>query len=213
MKWLLAELLLRRTTRVAAQRVFTEFTANYPSLRHITEASEDELSQILAPLGLVKQRTSQLKKLALVLQREYGGDIPCTKAELLKLPGIGDYAADSVLLYACGKNAFPIDGGIQRVLRRVAGLPTSRGSKKIRSTRRVRFNKDPWIAHAKDYLLKAVPDISELRFVHRGLLLVAWETCRARAVCTKCVLFSNCSYAMEGNYRPKSFVKTCGNQL
>ena len=44
--------------------------------------------------------------------------MPATRPALLRLPFVGPYAADAVLLYAFEQALFPLDRGVQRTVRR-----------------------------------------------------------------------------------------------
>jgi A/G-specific adenine glycosylase len=51
----------------------------------------------------------------------HGGEVPCTEAELLALPGVGTYTAAAVATFAFGARTTVVDTNVRRVLARVLG--------------------------------------------------------------------------------------------
>jgi A/G-specific adenine glycosylase len=185
-QWLVAELLLRRTTRTAAAKAFEDTLRAFPSWQNLNEASEVDLYSTISWIGLGNQRTKQLKALAGAVTAEHNGVVPLIRQTLLSLPGVGNYIADAILLHTGSERTLPIDPNIQRVLRRIFGLPTSRGGTR----------------HSDPYKDLVVPSISKtlcslyrpsnLRHIHLGLLSIAWEHCRPKPRCSSCPLNPEC---------------------
>lgn len=88
-KVLIAELLLKRTSRQALVREFHKFIERFPNLNSIHSASTEEIEEALKHLGLYKQRAKLLKGLTEVIIRGYGGKIPDKWEDLVSLPGVG----------------------------------------------------------------------------------------------------------------------------
>lgn len=122
---LTAEILLKKTTAGVVDRFLPAFLERYPNIHALHKGALSDLQKILAPLGLSKQRALQLKNLSQMLIESYGGEIPCIKEELLKLPGIGDYTAGAVLCFACDKPEAIVDTNVARIITRVYGLKPS----------------------------------------------------------------------------------------
>lgn len=183
--WLVAEVLLKRTTRVAARRAYECLLESCSSWDDISSATRGEVASKIEVAGLANQRSRQLLELATKIINDYGGKVPCDKRALLKLPGIGFYSADAVLLYACRHKAFPLDGNVQRVLRRTAGESV------LSSKDMPRPRLDSWLTGVSDGLIQrySADDLQEL---HRGVLHVGWKTCRPRPRCEQCVLQQVC---------------------
>ena len=66
-------------------------------------------------------RARNLQKAARVVVEQYGGVMPRTYEELLKLPGIGEYTAGAIASIAYGVRVPAVDGNVLRVLARVSG--------------------------------------------------------------------------------------------
>jgi A/G-specific adenine glycosylase len=121
-KVLIAEILLKRTTRQAVAREFPRFIKKFPDLYTIYRAPLMEVAEALRNLGLYNQRAVQLKELAKILVEKYDGKVPDDWGELTSLPGVGSYVAGAVLSFGYGKPAPVVDSNVMRLLGRLLGL-------------------------------------------------------------------------------------------
>lgn len=185
--WLVAECLLRRTTRSAAEKAYSSLIGTYTSWYSLADAPAQDIKAHIGWIGLGQQRSSQLKKLAEIIVERYGCSTPRTRKSLKGLPGIGDYIADAILLYVHRIKAFPIDPNIQRVMRRILGRPTSIG------TRHSTPYKDPLLTDFSSYVRRKYL-VDDLIKLHRGLLSVSWDVCRPKPKCVACTLNSICTF-------------------
>ena len=63
-------------------------------------------------------RAKNIHKTAKIISKEFNNQIPNNYEELLLLPGIGKYTASAILAIAFNKPHIPLDGNIERVLKR-----------------------------------------------------------------------------------------------
>jgi endonuclease-3 related protein len=97
---------------------------NLLSVEKLKNLSISELARHIKPSGFYKIKAKRLKALVEYLDKEYQGDLlkmqskPLTqlREELLKVYGIGQETADSILLYALNKPIFVVDTYTKRVL-------------------------------------------------------------------------------------------------
>jgi len=175
-KVLIAELLLKRTTRQAVSREFPKFIKRFPDLQSIYNATFEEVKEAFKNLGLYEQRARQLKQLAKVLVEEYGGRIPDSWEELIKLPGIGVYLAGAILSFGFGKRAPVVDSNVMRLISRLTGLKSKR------------------VKDYLDLLWKLVPEKDHDLFNY-GLIDLGAVVCHYRRPrCEVCPLKDLCSY-------------------
>ncbi|RLF64729.1 MAG: A/G-specific adenine glycosylase, partial [Thermoplasmata archaeon] len=113
---LVAAFLLRKTTTRQVVKVYKEFLEKYPSPKALLSASEEEVKELIRPLGIEHQRARHLIELATFIEKKLGGIIPCNKDKLKELPGVGDYIASEVLLGACDKPEPLLDRNMIRVI-------------------------------------------------------------------------------------------------
>lgn len=122
---LIVEILLKKTTAGAVDRFLSVFLERFPDIHKLHASSLSDIQNLLTPLGLSKQRSLQLMNLSKVLVESYGGVIPCSKEELLKLPGVGDYTAGAILSFACGLPEAIVDTNIARLVLRLFDIKPS----------------------------------------------------------------------------------------
>lgn len=130
----LAEMLLVRTRTDMVARLFEQIYARYPNIDALADANEEELRQLLRPLGLLK-RAPSLINAARYIREYHNGEIPCEVEDLLKIPGVGPYTASAIAAFAYGKSDVPADVNILRFVSRLTGLEmkhATKGSPKIR---------------------------------------------------------------------------------
>ena len=64
-------------------------------------------------------RARNLKRTAKKIISEFNGDLPSTIAELKTFPGIGDYTSRAIMAITFNKPIIPLDGNVERVLKRI----------------------------------------------------------------------------------------------
>ena len=91
------------------------FIHSYPTLIGLAEAEDDQLHELWEGLGYYS-RVRNMKKCAQVCVERYDGELPRTRDELLKLPGIGPYTAGAIASIACHERVSAVAGNALRVL-------------------------------------------------------------------------------------------------
>ncbi len=118
---LVAEMMLQRTKSDQVVSVYQKFLKRFPDPQTLASAPKRDVQKLLEPLGL-RWRATMITKMGSSLVRNFDGEIPHSREELLTLPGVGAYAADAVLCYAYGEKVVPVDSNVCRVLRRIFNL-------------------------------------------------------------------------------------------
>ena len=124
-----SEIMLQQTRVEAALDHYRRFIARFPTVLALALAPEDEVLALWSGLGYYR-RARMLYNAAKFVVRELGGVLPRTVAELRHLPGVGPYTAAAIASIAFGQPVAVVDGNVQRVLLRIAGLPEERSSEK-----------------------------------------------------------------------------------
>ena len=94
-----SEIMAQQTRIVTVVDYFTRWMARFPSLASLARADQQEVLKLWEGLGYYS-RARNLHRASQVVMAEYGGKIPSSRAELLKLPGIGAYTAGAILSLA-----------------------------------------------------------------------------------------------------------------
>lgn len=115
---LLAEIFLKQTRSETVAQVLPEFVERFPAMESIEEASEEEIIEVIRPLGLYNHRSKALKEIAEALEQ---GKIPSSRVNLQELPQVGPYVASATLCFAFDEEHAIVDSNIRRIFRRLFG--------------------------------------------------------------------------------------------
>lgn len=113
-----SEIMLQQTRVEAVKPYFDRFMGALPTVSDLAACPEDQLLKLWEGLGYYN-RVRNLQRAAVQVKERYGGELPHTYEELLKLSGIGHYTAGAVASIAYGQKVPAVDGNVLRVLTRV----------------------------------------------------------------------------------------------
>jgi A/G-specific adenine glycosylase len=114
---LVSEFMLQQTQVATVIPYFNRFIKNIPDLETLAEFQEEKLIKLWEGLGYYS-RVKNLKKTAKIIITDFNKKIPDDFEKLKTLPGIGDYTASAILAIAFNKPFIPLDGNVERVLKR-----------------------------------------------------------------------------------------------
>ena len=114
---LISEFMLQQTQVATVIPYFNTFIKNIPTLKSLANVQNSKLLKLWEGLGYYS-RAKNLKKTAQVVTKNFKGRIPDNYKDLLSLPGVGSYTASAILAIAFNKQYIPLDGNIERVLKR-----------------------------------------------------------------------------------------------
>jgi A/G-specific adenine glycosylase len=168
---LIAEFLLQKTPASRVEKVFPEFIKKYPNIEALANASVSQLEKNYGSLGLNKRFTWMVESMK-IITKKFNGEIPRSKAELLELPGIGNYTASAFLTFAYDEDVAMFDSNIKRFLSRYYRFRNSNNKiiEKIRLTKT--YNKE---------INAAILDFSSL-------------VCKKNPRCSICPIKKECYY-------------------
>ncbi len=115
---LVSGILSTRTRDEVTEQVCEKLFGRIKNLEDLSKIAEEELRDLIYPVGFYKTKAKTLKKLAKVLIENYGGKIPAKMEELLKLPGVGRKVANLVLTLGFGKKGLAVDTHVHRIANR-----------------------------------------------------------------------------------------------
>ena len=114
-----SEIMLQQTRVEAVKPYFTRFMEALPDVEALAACEEDRYLKLWEGLGYYN-RVRNLHTAAQQIMEQYGGRIPDTTEELLKLKGIGSYTAGAIASIAYNKPVPAVDGNVLRVISRVS---------------------------------------------------------------------------------------------
>ena len=118
---LVSEFMLQQTKVTTVIPYFNNFIRDIPNLTSLSKITDDKLLKYWEGLGYYS-RVKNLKKTAQIVRRKFKGRLPITIDKLKTLPGIGDYTANAIMAIAFNKPFIPLDGNIERVIKRLLNL-------------------------------------------------------------------------------------------
>ena len=114
---LVSEFMLQQTQVVTVIPYFNKFIKKIPTLEILAKVQNKKLIKLWEGLGYYS-RARNLKKTAQTVVKNFKGKLPDNLDDLLSLPGIGNYTASAILAIVFNKPYIPLDGNIERVLKR-----------------------------------------------------------------------------------------------
>ena len=171
-----AVILSAQCTDKRVNMVTPHLFARCPTIDDYIDIPRNELEQLIFSTGFYQNKAKSIQLLAYRIKHEYGGELPKTIEELIKLPGIGRKTANVVL-----GEAYGIVEGV------VVDTHVSRNSY------RLGFASDTENAVKKEReLMKVLPKKSWYSFSHR-LILLGRGVCEARKPkCSQCEMLTIC---------------------
>ena len=114
---LISEFMLQQTQVTTVIPFFNRFIKNLPTINSLAKVNERKLIKLWEGLGYYS-RARNLKKTAQIINKNFSGKMPNNFEDLMTLPGVGNYTTNAILAIAFNKPYIPLDGNIERVLKR-----------------------------------------------------------------------------------------------
>jgi len=109
-----------QTTDENVNRVLPDLFGRWPDSATLAQATQDELEECVHSLGFYRQKARNLRGMARIVVNDYGGEIPATMADLLRLPGVARKTANIVLSESFGVvQGIAIDTHVYRITTRL----------------------------------------------------------------------------------------------
>jgi endonuclease-3 len=115
---LIAVLLSAQSTDVRVNKITPLLFARADNPYAMVKLSEDEIREIIKPVGLSPMKAKGIYGLSQILIDKYHGEVPADIAALEELPAVGHKTASVVVSQAFNIPAFPVDTHIHRLMYR-----------------------------------------------------------------------------------------------
>ena len=117
---LVATILAAQCTDERVNRVTATLFKKYPSAQAYADAPTEVLEEELKPTGFFKQKTKTVQAMSRELLALFGGEVPRSMEELVKLPGVARKTANVVLNTAFNEaSGIIVDPHVARVSQRM----------------------------------------------------------------------------------------------
>ncbi len=174
---LIATRLSAQCTDARVNMVTPALFARFPTLEAFCEGTEEEIGELIRSCGFYKIKSKDILAACRMIRDEFGGRVPDTIEDLIRLPGVGRKTANLVVGDIYGKPAVVTDTHCIRIAGRL-GLTKSTVPVKV-----------------EDDLRAVLPPEESNDFCHR-LVLHGRAVCAARkAMCENCCMKEFCKKA------------------
>lgn len=172
---LIAVILSAQATDVSVNKATPALFAVYPTPEAMAQAPMEDLIAKIKTIGLYRNKAKNIKACAQMMLENYGGSVPTTREELIKLPGVGRKTANVVLGDAFGVPAIAVDTHVERVTKRLRICKLSASVTEVEATLMRKIPKELWVKS------------------HHTLIFFGRYHCTARAPkCDICPLLDMC---------------------
>ena len=173
---LVATILSAQSTDERVNMITSDLFKAYPDAHSLSQASEESVGEIIKSVGLWRTKARNLVETATILVQEYDGQVPNTRENLEKLPGVGRKTASVVLPNAFHVPAIAVDTHVFRVANRL-GLANGKNPLETETQLMEVIPQDKWIS------------------AHHWLIYHGRAICKARnPQCEQCPLNPHCKY-------------------
>jgi A/G-specific adenine glycosylase len=182
---LVSEIMLQQTPVVRVIPRLTEWLGRWPTPASLAAATPGDAVRAWERLGYPR-RALNLHAAAVAITEQHGGVVPQEVADLLALPGVGQYTARAVAAFAYGRRHPVVDTNVRRVLARaVEGRGEAGPPSTVRdlSAMEAQLPQDP----------------TDARVFNAAVMELGAVVCTARSPhCEACPIASRCAWRAAG---------------
>lgn len=176
---LTAVMLSAQATDKSVNAVTGELFRRASTPEKMLELGEESVRDIVKTVGLANTKAKHIIEAAEILVSEFGGRVPETIEDLVRLPGVGEKTAKVVLNVGFGKGVIAVDTHILRVAHRL-GLSDAKTPSGV----------------SKD--LEEITPAEFIKNAHHYLLLHGRYTCKSqKPLCGDCPVAVLCRHYAE----------------
>lgn len=174
---LVAVILSAQCTDKRVNMVTPEVFKKFPTAETLAKAEFEDIEPLIRSISFANNKSRHLLGMAKMLENDYGGEVPDTVEELVKLPGVGRKTANVITSVIYDQPNMAVDTHVFRVSARI-GLTTNAKN----------------VLQAEKQLIANIPE-ELVHIAHHWLILHGRYVCVARRPkCERCGLTSVCKY-------------------
>lgn len=123
-KVLIRTILSQRTRDENTDQATNNLFSKYKDIYEVANAPLDDVKELIRPAGFYNVKAARIQEVSQILIDQYGGIVPDTVDELVKLPGVGRKTANCVMVFAFELPAIPVDTHVHRISNRIGLVDT-----------------------------------------------------------------------------------------
>lgn len=176
---LIATILSAQCTDERVNKVTPSLFKKYRKVEDFAQADLDQLQEEIRSTGFFKNKAKTIKACCQKIVKDFGGEVPESLEEMVKLPGVGRKTANLVLGEIHHIPGIIVDTHVRRLSKRL-GLTDSDNPYKVEQDLMKVIPKDRWTLFSH-------------QLIHHGR-----QICKAKKpACYKCPLSDICHYYMQ----------------
>ena len=121
---LIRTILSQRTRDENTDQATNNLFSKYKDIYEVSEAPIEDVKKLIKPAGFYNVKAARIQEVSQILIDQYGGEVPDTVDELIKLPGVGRKTANCVMVFAFELPAIPVDTHVHRISNRLGLVDT-----------------------------------------------------------------------------------------
>lgn len=141
---LVAVVLSAQTTDIAVNVVTKDLFSTYPTPKALAAAKVEDVMGIINKIGLYKVKSKNIINLSQMILNDFKGEVPKTREDLVKLPGVGRKTANVVLSIIFDIPAIAVDTHVNRVSKRLGLAPLDASVLEVEESLMSSFDKEHW---------------------------------------------------------------------
>lgn len=191
---LIATKLSQNTTDKTSHKAYINLKDTFKSWDEVADANINKIRECIKVCGLANTKARDIKRMLRKMREKYGElDLSFLKEmsdekvyeELLQYEGIGVKTVSCVLAFSLGRDVFPVDTHVHRVLNRLGLVQTSTAEQTFEVSK------------------KLIPDGKKAKF-HTDLIKFGRNYCKAQnPLCNLCFIYKECEFEDKQEYRKR----------
>ena len=183
---LIKTILSQNTNDRNRDRAYDSLREKYPAWEKVLRARTENIAKAIRVGGLANQKSDRIKAILAWLKKEYGQltldpicdmDFDQALETYGHLKGVGVKTLAVVLMFACGKDVFPVDTHVHRICRRLGFVP-------MKATADKTF-----------YVMRDLVHRGKSYSLHMNMLALGRQVCHPRnPKCYECPVLKYCQF-------------------
>lgn len=158
--------------------------ANNP--KKLSSLNIKTIEKTIYPVGFYITKAKLLRKTARMVLDDFGGKVPSSKEDLLKLPGVGPKVASLVRVWGFGLPSIPVDTHVNRISQRLGVVPEDMSPEKTQA------------------VLEKILKPSDAIIANKVLVSFGKDICRpVSPQCYRCPVYTYCGFNRKAYFRER----------